>query len=890
MNTDCAMTSIDHAKRGSPTLEHCELRGEKTMRDRVREYSLAILVLAAALLVAPSVQAQDEENKGVESGGYSIQQTLEFGYRDSMVGGNMNNYFTFVHLGDGVRLFDYTLNMRSLDHKGLFFDNLSFSNFGYGGDPNDVSRLRIEKNKWFDFRYLFRRDKDYWNYDLLANPLNQAAATAPATPQPIANSPHALDLVRRMQDFDLTLLPESRVRFRLGYSRNVNEGPAFTTAESGVLPIISEAVRETVNSYRTGVDFRILPKTTLSYDQSLMYYKEDNKGTDAVNVPGGSNFTYPYYQIGNTTGVGTPNGTPVDLGLGWWTSPPAGLAATPCAGPVTNASSTPLATAKGNCSGMLFYSFSGRPRVAAATETFRFETSYIPQFEMSGAASYSSSDNSIPDYLEIMNGFTTRNASRGGTTAGPAKAKRVSTNVNWNGVYRVTDKFRIRDTFRWDNWRIPGAWDASLTNLFGTPPPAAGLAGLQLPIATFSAANCPAAPYNQANCPQHTSGSPADVIQETYQRFLGQNQQANTFQLEYDFTQRVRAYAGYLYTHREVADMVGFLDEMQIYYPGGATGTAANSYLAARGDCQNPLPSQCTLNADGSVTEVVPVGGDTEHGVTADIHGHSLLAGVNARPIDKLQIIADLTLGWYDSTFVRIDPRQVQSYKIHGMYKPTPWANVDGSIEIHENRDNVALVNNLEHDRMYNFSTTLTPYSRLAVDFGYSFWDVYSQALICFPYNGGTAAGGAQNNCPAAIVALGAGTPFAGNQASTLFVYQSKNHYASGDLMWKPYRRVTATVGYSANLARAAAPVFNPAQPASATLLNPYQPTGTLDFNFIRPYAGLAVNVYRGFTYTTSWNYYGYNDKGVPNPIGLAPLPLQDFNGSNVTFSFRYAF
>ena len=77
-----------------------------------------------------------------------------------------------MNLGSGLRLFDYTLNMRSLDHNGLSFDNLDFSNFGYGGDPNDVTRLRLEKNKWYDFRLLFRRDKNFWDYNLFANPLN----------------------------------------------------------------------------------------------------------------------------------------------------------------------------------------------------------------------------------------------------------------------------------------------------------------------------------------------------------------------------------------------------------------------------------------------------------------------------------------------------------------------------------------------------------------------------------------------------------------------------------------------------------------------------------------------------------------------------------------------
>ena len=127
-----------------------------------------------------------------------------------MMGGNLNNYDTFENLSSGLRLFDYSVDMRSINHQGLFFDNLSFSNFGYGGDPDDVSRLRVDRNKWYDFRGMFRRDKNFWNYNLLANPLNPVGAIVPNPA--IASSPHALDLSRRMQGYDLTLLPESRLR------------------------------------------------------------------------------------------------------------------------------------------------------------------------------------------------------------------------------------------------------------------------------------------------------------------------------------------------------------------------------------------------------------------------------------------------------------------------------------------------------------------------------------------------------------------------------------------------------------------------------------------------------------------------------------------------------
>ncbi len=275
-----------------------------------------------------------DASAGRTEGNYTVQQSIEFGYRDSMIGGNLNNYNTFENLSSGLRLFDYTLNMRSINHQGLFFDNLSFSNFGYGGDPNDVSRLHIDKNKWYDFRAMFRRDKDFWNYNLLANPLNPAVSPIPNAA--ITNSPQALDLSRRMQDYDLTLFPQSRLRFRLGYSRNVDDGPASTTVEGGTEPLLSESVNYITNSYRMGVDYRGLSKTTLSFDEMLTYSAIDNSATD-------KNLSYQL-----------SNGTPVDLGLVF-------VGTTPCANPITNATTTPP-TVTSNCNGYLSYSQIQNPR------------------------------------------------------------------------------------------------------------------------------------------------------------------------------------------------------------------------------------------------------------------------------------------------------------------------------------------------------------------------------------------------------------------------------------------------------------------------------------------------------------------------------------------------
>ena len=881
--------------------------------------SIPFIIFVVALFLSPAARAQDDSggSKGINSGGYNIHQTIEFGYRASEISGNQNTYDTFENLGSGLRLFDYSLSMRSLDHNGLLFDNLTFSNFGYGGDPNDVTRLRIEKNKWYDFRLLFRRDKNFWDYNLYANPLNPAALNPPgslstgcfvgpptaAFPQGAPafcsnpavaqnNSLRSLDLVRRMQDYDLTLLPQSQVRLRLGYSRNRDEGPSLFTTDSGTISAFHQANSYTTNSYRVGVDVHILPRTTLSFDEFLSYYRQDNVISDnpAVN-PGNFGFI-----LGTVPGQGTPAGTPVDLGNIWSTQTPAETF--PCATPVVTGTTN---TATPTCNGFLSYSQVGDPRNFMPTERFRFQSNYFKNFEMSGSVGYSSSDYHFSDLDEVMNGWVARTAVRGTTAGGPVKTKRVSVNADWSGVYAVNDKLRILDMFRYDNWRIPGVWDTADTTIFGTPSPAPGVVGMLLSPGVFNSTNCPTAPFNQANCPQHTASSGADVTDEIATQFLAQNIKSNTIEAQYDFNRRYSAHVGYLYTNRTIASMDATFDTGEFYFPGGATGTAANLFLAARGDCAlvgGALPAGCALLTtgpmagavvEGSPTNLIPeAGNDTARNITT-INEQALLLGVVARPMDTLRITGDFEFGYNDASFTRIDPRQVQSYKIHATYKPKPWVNLDAAVDINENRDNVSTVDNVEHDRSYSFSALFIGNQRLSVDFGYNYWNVYTQSLICFAYSTTSAnpapppATVTVSAFPPGVPQLPGGTacPIAGSPSplGALSTYNSKDNFAHAVVIWKPTKRVTASVGYGGSFVR-----------GNTIFLNPLTPSGTLDFNYQRPYASLEFAVYRGFSYKMSWNYYGYNETGATNPFGLAPVQLQDFNGSNATFSFRYAF
>jgi hypothetical protein len=809
----------------------------------------------------PTPAPAAEESAPKVWGNYTIHQSVEFGYRDSMIGGNMNNYDTFENLQSGMRLFDYNVEMHSIDHRGLLFDNLTFMNSGYGGDPNNVSRLRIDKNKWYDFRAQFRRDRNFWNYDLLANPLNTAVTTGTNPILPVTSSPQALNLSRHMQDYDLTVLPQSRLRFRVGYSRNSNQGFASNTWEGFNEPLLSQMLLYRTSTARFGVDYRGIPKTTLSFDEFLTYSKIDEIEGNSANT----------YQLSN--------GVPINLGLiynasGPWKST--------CA--ITNAASTPFPTVSPTCTAMTSFSEVQNPRSYFPTEIFRFQSTYFKNFSTTGSIGYSSGNNTVPDFNARITGWSTV----GSTTGGLAQAKRVSVNADWMGDYRITDKWHIQDDFAFSDWRSPSAWDTANTSLFDVPA-AAGQTGMLIPISSVTAAtfatSCLSTVYklpltttNGPLCPVHTSSSAADVTDELVSQFLAQRIVTNTIELKYDFTRRASVHVGYMYTSRTIADFTATSDTGETYFPGGASGaTAANFYLAARGDCAivapaTTLPVGCVANADGSISEgsatnlVAEAGNNTGRNLT-QIHEHAGVVGFSAQPTDKLRLNADMMFGYNDNSFTRISPRQLQSYKIHASYDPKPWARLSGAVDIHENRDNVSMVNNLEHGRTYSAMATFSQGANLWVDFGYHYMDIFTQTYICFADTGST------------VFTSACTIPGTTGPLGTLSFYASKDHYAYADVMWKPVKRVTAMLGYAGSIVR-----------GNTTFLNALSPSGTLNFNYLKPFVSLSYDIRKDLTYKTSWNYFGYNDRGFPNPAGLARLPSQDFNGSNVTFSLKYVY
>jgi len=806
--------------------------------------TMFLAALTFFLSLPALAQEEDKPPEGIDSGNYNIKQTVEIGWRIIPSGdfkdsrGTREVYNTFVNLREGPRLLDYTLEMRSLNHQGWLFDNFFLTNFGYGGDPNNVTRLRAYKNKWYNFSGTFRRDFNVWDYNLLANPLNPSTPTFANAPPGFVStvfvSPHSMNLVRRMSDFNLIIAPQSPVRLRLGYSRNISEGPSFSSIHEGTDALLFQQWKTTVNAYQIGVDFKFIPRTNISYDQFLNYYKGDTTWTLAST---------PF--LLQTPPPGTPvTPVPVDLGLPFNAAPNANQ---PCATPFNG---PPVAgTANPTCNGFLSYLRAGRVRTSFPTEQFTLQSNYVRNVDFSARFSYSGGDNNVFNFREDLTGLITRSRQRVSDATGPAGARRVTASADAGITIHVSEKFRITDSFRFNNWRIPGALAYTQTSLFGT--------SMLVAPNTFTPASCPT--VTSPSCPQHNTSSPPDVFTLLSSLFLKQDVKVNTFELEYDFTRRIGARVGYRYRHRIIAESDTEWGAF-IFFPTLQNGRTPPPPLNVD-DAGNPLTCPAANNRpDGScVLSAFSSDGPT----ITEINEHSALVSIWFRPIDELRISVDTEILSADNAFTRISPRNLQHYKVRARYRPVNWASFGAVVNILENRNNVSQINNLQHNRSYGFDLALEPNNRFSFDIGYEYNDIFSTILVCFVSSSSPPG---LSKCPGSTVLLAQNS-----------VYTNKAHYGYVDLMWKPFKRVTANLGYATT-----------SNTGSTLILNPNTPPGSLSFNYHRPYGGLAVNLAKGLTWKTSWAFYGYYEREQLVP--LDPTGPRDFRGNMVTLALRYAF
>jgi len=836
------------------------------------------------LAVAPQFAlAQDDEEapQGRVWGDYTVHQSFEFGGRNVDGNGNQQLYDTLVNLKSGPRLLGEDLSMRSNTHMGGLFDNLYLSSFGFGGDPNDVARLRLEKNKWYNFVGLYRRDENFFDFNLFANPLNlnQGIGTAlqvspggfnPTTMPWYANSPHLQDITRQMGDFNLTLFPQSAIRFRLGYARNNNAGRLDTTLEAPIRTIMTEYDQSRSDRYQFGVDIRPMERTTISFDQFYEHDKVD-----------------PNFRDNNLSFTDSVLGTRVDIGIPF---PPSGCTIVPG---VTFTPTTPsgvnVLVTNSKCNiGMFSFSRSGRVRTGIPTSQLSLQSNYFRKLDMTASGTYSSGSSNFLNYQEFANN---RNNTNTGVTLldGTSHTDRVSGNADLGLTYHFAPSWSVSDKFRWLDWRNPG-------NSNQTGFTCSGAAGPTLTLAT-------------AGCTTPSSSNLYDTV-------LAEKTFANTAKVNWAPSRRLSAYLGYRYGRRE---LTGALQ--------GSSPTL-NSYYLVQNGVTAPLSTNNALPANLNITR---------------INENTALGGVVLRPTNAWRVNADMELLSADNAFTNISPRHQQRLRANTTYKVNRWASVNGGVHFIETRNDFAESVNAafnpanpnlfpttptpanpntvppayghkDHWRYYTLGASLHPDRRVGFDFGWTYLDQQFNSATCVPSTGLTV-----QATPATC------NGFQSGGLPLLLNYQERTNTGFASLAVRPTHQVALSAGYDitstaghnnwllpggsdgSGLLLMTSDIYGNSPPLAGNPITPCPAASTTvpgvgcgfagpfpdaplsqALNWHKPTAGIAIDVAKGLTLKGNYSYYDYNEKET---LGLPIVTLPRNLHANIeTMSLKYAF
>jgi len=768
------------------------------------------------------------EQPGSETGNYHTNASVELGVQITGVNGSSSMYDTLVNLQTGPRILEQSLNMRSLNHEGMIFDRLNMYSFGYGGNPNQVTRLSLSKDKWYDFGFMYRYDQNVWDYNVLANPLN------PVNPvQIVTNSPHYMETRRNMQNYDLTLFPVSRFRVRLGFDWIGNQGPSYSSVHEGTDALLAQNFRVSSATYRFGADYRLFKKTTISYDQSFVTFKNNTSWQDQNQ----------YWSLSN--------GSLVDIGLPYNPG-----ASQPCAKPFVGIYYNPT------CVGYYSYLRSSPVRSFFPTEKVSMQSHDIQKLDLTASFAYSGGYSEVNNFNELFDGLITRTNERQISDSGPSKVNRVLTDGELGATYQFTPKLSLSDTFRWWNSRAPGFWDSQSNSCFPN-----GSTSLLSGIGSFNSPGVsPQICLGGSGVPVHSSGSPADLTLVQYYRYQFLNFKFNTTTLNYNFNKRVGGYLGFRYANRQdhSNDNADVTDQsISYYYPNNPNRGGACTQQLADGTCV--IVSSFANSED-----------------VYQVNNYSGLFGVWVRPLDSLRVNGDIEVmsagGLNGVLFTRIEPRNQQLYKVRGRYTPRPWLIVSGSLNWQENRnygpdiDGSIMADNLGHNRYFGFDVSLTPKGMLTFDVGYNYNNVFSATNVCLNL-------GTKSTAADPCFADSGGSNTFGN-----WRYQNTVNTTYFNLILRPRPWIALAGGFNLVDSSGQDPIYLPVT-NTFTVANVLQPAGSLDSLYWRPTGSVAIAFKKNWEAKGAYGYYDYNERGFSGPI-----PPRDFHANVGTVSMKYVF
>jgi hypothetical protein len=757
--------------------------------------------------------------------GYTLHESIDLGGRVANIDGSGAMYDTLVNQQSGPRVMGETFELRALPQtKNTLVDHLKAFTSGFGGDPYNVAKLDFSKGKLYEFSGLFRRDRQYFDYNLLGNPNLPPGQSIPigptlaptgsyAWPQ-VTQSPFMFNTVRRMTDTKLTLLPLSKVTFRVGYSQNVFQGPSLTPSGYQVAGsydlLLQEYQRNSTDDWTGSVEWKPVSRTRLTYEEQVTHYKGDSyfsmapqyfnlQEADGLRVAVLQNYDNP---------INKPVAITCNVGVGAAKIYPA---QTPNGLPIVDPA----------CNVISSYSRSQPTREIFPTETFRLQSSSIKNVTMNGNVRYTHANMSLPNYYDDFQGLA--GTSREITYAGNARAKREAIAADYGVTWQVLNKLSISEQIDYSNVHQPGVANiTSLTTVTSATP------NINSTTLTTTVINTPINPAT-GKATSTFEGSPS--VATPLFDFFGQKFITNNLTAAYDLTDRTTFTLTYHYQQHTIGE--------------GAANTTG--YLSGI--------SNFTINENGGTF------------------------GVAVRPTNNWNINGSVEVLYADNVLTPVAPRELQHYRIHTTYRPKTWATFSGAyndLERHNNTNNTGTASvdgplqHVDHSRILSLNADLMPNEHYGFDIGYAYSDVYTATNICFlGQAASTTIPGAATptgaTCPSPAPRAGSGAPYTFGPAKDFM--NAPTQYASVALALSPIDKFHANIGYRISSVN-----------GSRFLNDPRDVNGSLVSTYQSPFVNLSYAMRKNLIWKGEYNYFGYGEGGPSgaqycNPSSTLPTP-----------------
>ena len=843
---------------------------------------IGIALLVTGIAAAQNAVPVPETPMSVPTG-YSAHSSVDVGGRIAGISGSGAMYDTLVNLQSGPRVQGQTFELHALPgNKHTFVDDMRVFTTGFGGDPNNVAKMDFSKGKYYEFSGLFRRDRQYFDYDLLGNanvpsglsmPIGPSASPTGSLAYPqLLHSPFLFNTVRRMTDTNLTILPVSRVTFRFGYSQNIMQGPTNTPSGyqlgGSYSLVLQEYQRNSTDDFTGAVDWKPLRNTKLTYEEQIDHYKggdtfsldpanfivQEADGTKAALL-----ITYdslnPYTSSSCiSTSMG---GNPM-------------LTASPTGAPIINAA----------CAVALSYQRSQPTRILYPTEIFRLQSSSIKNISMNGDARYTSANMNLPAYLDSFEGLS--GVTHSSTYTGIASAQRKVMAADYGIVWQASKTVSIEDQVNFSNVQQPGSSTMTSVTTVATAKDSSTSTGNE----TINNPTLTTTVVNTATTPATATFEGSSSVGVPLPAFFGQKLITNNATVSWDATPRSVFALTYRYQDHIIAE--------------SQSGASQNI----------PIPANNTTS--GMVT----------------IHENGGIFTVALRPSANWDVNGSAEVMYNDNAFTPMGFRQLRHYRVHTLFRPKTWATVSGAfndLERHNNTNNnqnfpgntvvyAGPLDHVDHSRVGSLGAQLFPNSHYGIDFNYSFSDVYMSDNICY-------LGSASASLPAASTPSGAACPGAATRSGIYDFGPAKDFMdaptqdGSFAFMLAPSKTVHSDLGYRVSAVNGSR-FFNDAREVNGSLASTYQ----------SPFVNFSWESHPGLVWKAEYNFFGYGEGGSsgaeycsttnPTPAvpatpvgcsGFAGIPgtggqtgmtissagetaARNFHANNVTLGFHYEF